>query len=132
MKPEWADRSVDNSEVQHAQNLLAQRSKEVRECEVPGCCEGMVPTTRLGADGESHPAVRPCECRRAALAAFHELKQIAGGGFAEYVTHRMSDWTPEKAVCVSDPVRMSELKREGQRILGGIGDLPGEAEDERD
>lgn len=128
MKPEWADRSVDNSEVQHAQNLLAQRSKEVRECSVEGCCEGMVPTVRLGADGTTHPALHPCECKRGALAAFHELKQIAGGGWSEYVTFRMSDWTPEKRTGVTDPVRMAALKAEGQRLLGGVGEIPGEEE----
>lgn len=128
VRPDWADRSVDNTEVTHAQNLLAQRSKEVRECGVEGCCEGLIPTTRFGAGGESHPAVHPCECRRAALAAFHELKQIAGAGWREYVTPRMTDWTPEKVTKRDDdPSRFHELEAEARRAMGGMSyELPRE------
>lgn len=127
MKPEWTASTIANPQVMDAINLLAQRSKEVRECSVEGCCEGLIPTTRFGIGGESHPAVRPCECRRNALAAFHELKQIAGGGWSEYVTFRMADWTPEKRLGVSDPSRFHKLEQEARRAMGGMSyELPGE------
>lgn len=76
---------------------------------------------RFGIGGESHPAVHPCECRRNALAAFHDLKEIAGAGWREYVTFRMTDWTPEKVTHRdTDPSRFHELEAEARRAMGGI------------
>jgi hypothetical protein len=128
---EWKKpREVDYSEVTHAKNYLSEMSKRVRECDIEGCCEGLVLTTRYDSEGKEGPAVYPCECRQNALKAFKELKKIAGPEWEEHVTHRMMDWSPEKRR--GDPPRPEQVAKARALMSGFNFDAPPPDRDEPD
>lgn len=77
---DWHDRVKVHDDLEqainHAQETVKDRARDVRTCPVPGCIEGFKPAKRYGQDGREYNACKKCECLYALQDAYHELRQL--------------------------------------------------------